>query len=710
MFLAIVVGGADITRNGNVNLGLGDGQLAVFGNGEGGVDVVILVAEHVGGEFHWIFADNGAGGFVFAFEHNIFFIEQAAFAGEFVAGHALGLSVVNLLFGVTRHADGDFGLGDGQRAAAEGICVVGVGGLHIYGDTADIGDAGYSVAPVILLGSSVPEGGSFGHFGLNCCGMGLAVVGPAAAGDGQLHIVDEVGHEGVVAGDIVDGVGGVGGHFLVILGPVHKGVVFVGCGREGDRSAVVVGACTGNGTTSCRVGCGSDGVGVELEVGHEGAISSYREAVGSVGGYYLVVLGPVDEAVASIGRSGEGSRSTIVIGAVAGNRTTCGRVGRGGDSVGVGCKVSHEGACTGYGETVGGVGRYLIAILCPVDEVVACAGSSGEGSRSTIVVGACAAHVTAIGRVSRGGDFVGVKLKVGRYRMVSLDIANSVLCVACIHRAAIVGPIYKGVAGIGRGGDGSRCAMFVGAGATYVATCGRVGRSSDSVGVGCKVGHEVAFTSYGEAVAGISGYHIAILCPVDEVVACAGSSGKGSGCAMVVGAVAGNRTTCGRAGRGGNFVSVELEVGRYRMVSLDIANSVLCVACIHRAAIVGPIYKGVAGIGRGGDGSRCAMFVGAGATYVATCGRVGRSSDSVGVGCKVGHEVAFTSYGEAVAGISGYHIAILCPVDEVVACAGSSGKGSGCAMVVGAVAGNRTTCGRVGRGGDGVLLQRGEVG
>ena len=164
VFLTVVGGGADITCNGNVNLGLGDSQLAVFGNREGGIDVVILVAEHVGGESHWIFADNGAGGFVFAFEHNIFFIEQAAFAGEFVAGHALGLSVVNLLFGVTRHCDGDFGLVDGQRAAAEGICVVGVGGLHIHGEGAGIGDAGYSVvAPLILLGSSVPDGGSFSH-------------------------------------------------------------------------------------------------------------------------------------------------------------------------------------------------------------------------------------------------------------------------------------------------------------------------------------------------------------------------------------------------------------------------------------------------------------------------------------------------------------------------------------------------------------------
>ena len=176
---------------------------------------------------------------------------------------------------------------------------------------------------------------------------------------------------------------------------------------------MVIGACAAHGTAIGRVGRGSDFVSVKLEVGHEVTCSGYGEAVAGIRGYHLVVLRPVGEAVAGIGRSRQSGRSTIVIGACTGNVTTIGRVSRGGDFVGVDFKVGHEVTCSGYGETVAGIGGYLIAILRPVDEVVAGGGCGVKCSGSTMVIGACTAHDTAIGRVGRGSDFVGVKLEVG---------------------------------------------------------------------------------------------------------------------------------------------------------------------------------------------------------------------------------------------------------------------------------------------------------
>ena len=407
---------------------------------------------------------------------------------------------------------------------------------------------------------------------------------------------------------------------------------------------MVVGACAAHATTSGRVGRGGDGVAVELKVSHEVACTSYGEAVVSIGGYCIAILSPVDEVVACAGSSGKGSGSAIVIGAVAGNRTTIAWVGRSSDGVGVELEVGHEVTCSGYDEAVGSLGGYfLIAILCPVDEVVACAGCSGKGSGSSMVVGACTGNGTTGSRIGRGGDGVAVHFEVG-HESVCTGYGEAVAGIRGYH-LVVLRPVGEAVAGIGRSRQSGRSTIVIGACTGNVTTIGRVSRGGDFVGVDFKVGHEVTCSGYGETVAGIGGYLIAILRPVDEVVAGGGCGVKCSGSTMVIGACTAHDTAIGRAGRGSDFVSVELEVSHQGAVAVH-CEAVAGVGR-HLCAVLRPVGEVIAFVSCGSKGSSCAVVVGACAGNRTTCGRAGRSGDGVAVKC--GEIICFTPIGGLVA-------------------------------------------------------------
>ena len=88
----------------------------------------------------------------------------------------------------------------------------------------------------------------------------------------------------------------------------------------------------------------------------------------------------------------------------------------------------------------------------------------------------------------------------------------------------------------------------------------------------------------------------------------------------------------------------------------------------------------------------------------AAFGRVGRGGDSETVSREVGDIVTIGIDHKGVGGIGGDFHAVLGPVDEIVQGGGSGGEGDGFAVQVGACAADCATVGRVGGGGDVVVV------
>ena len=95
----------DVPRCGNFHGGRCDGQLAIGGDGERHVDVVVGVAELVACQPHRILPDRRAFGDRVAGEAHLRCVVQGAGAREVVARDFLLCSVIDLAVGVTRHSD-----------------------------------------------------------------------------------------------------------------------------------------------------------------------------------------------------------------------------------------------------------------------------------------------------------------------------------------------------------------------------------------------------------------------------------------------------------------------------------------------------------------------------------------------------------------------------------------------------------------------------
>ena len=100
---------------------------------------------------------------------------------------------------------------------------------------------------------------------------------------------DSMAGEGLEVGDVataghhVEGVAGLGRNHGAVQGPIDEGVACVGRSSQGDRRALIVAACTGDGAALTRVGRGHDSVADAAEVGHVGGVFSGAEADAAVG-------------------------------------------------------------------------------------------------------------------------------------------------------------------------------------------------------------------------------------------------------------------------------------------------------------------------------------------------------------------------------------------------------------------------------------------
>ena len=118
---------------------------------------------------------------------------------------------------------------------------------------------------------------------------------------------------------------------------------------------MVVGAASRHRATLGRVGRDGDGVAVKAELGDVVARAGGGEGVGSFGGDYLAVLGPVDEGVSLVGRGFECDRRSGGIGARSGYGAALGGIGRGGDVVLSEVEVCNIFGILGNGEAEGGM-------------------------------------------------------------------------------------------------------------------------------------------------------------------------------------------------------------------------------------------------------------------------------------------------------------------------------------------------------------------
>ena len=242
---------------------------------------------------------------------------------------------------------------------------------------------------------------------------------------------------------------------------------------------MVVGAAAADFAALFRIGSHGDGVLVQREVGHIACSFNRGEGVGRLGGDFFAVLGPVSEGVAFGSRGLEGHFSAVVVGAAAADFAAFFRIGSHGDFVAVQLEVGDVFAFEGGHKLVGGLGRNLVGASRPVDEGVALGSRGRQGDGGAVVVGAAAGDFAAFFRIGSHGDVVAVQHEVGH--IFGILVHGEAEAQLAGDFLAALGPINKGVAFVGLGGQGDGGAVFVNACAGDGAALSRVGRGADGV-------------------------------------------------------------------------------------------------------------------------------------------------------------------------------------------------------------------------------------
>ena len=136
-------------------------------------------------------------------------------------------------------------------------------------------------------------------------------------------------------------------------------------------------------------------------------IGVHGEGDGRAAGYVHAVAHPAAEGVTRGRCSGKSAALALLVGARAAHRASVGRVGRGGDGVGVRGllhKVSHQMAGFRHSEGVVGRGGNLASLIGPLLEGVATAWRGVHRAGLALLIGAAAAHSAAIGWAGGKGD------------------------------------------------------------------------------------------------------------------------------------------------------------------------------------------------------------------------------------------------------------------------------------------------------------------
>ena len=133
-----------------------------------------------------------------------------------------------------------------------------------------------------------------------------------------------------------------------------------------------------------------------MELCHKGAITRYREGVVGIGRNLVAILSPSQEGVSCGSRGCHRATLAIVVAATTRNTTSTIRVGRDVYRVALGLELCHKGAITRHREGVVGIGRNLVAVLCPSQEGVSCGSRGRHSTTLAMIISAAATNRAAI--------------------------------------------------------------------------------------------------------------------------------------------------------------------------------------------------------------------------------------------------------------------------------------------------------------------------
>ena len=136
--------------------------------------------------------------------------------------------------------------------------------------------------------------------------------------------------------------GAVGDHFTVFC-PVDEMISRCRGGGQRARVEVVVGTVTTDRTARRQIGDSRDFVAVQTEIRHQVPVFQHGERISGVGRHHRVLLGPVDECVAFVGRGRQVGHGIVIVNASTSHDTANTRTSRGGHLKLVDGEVDRDG-------------------------------------------------------------------------------------------------------------------------------------------------------------------------------------------------------------------------------------------------------------------------------------------------------------------------------------------------------------------------------
>ena len=274
----------------------------------------------------------------------------------------------------------------------------------------------------------------------------------------------------------VERVGGRGAHLIAVQRPVHEIIARGRGGRQRAARPVFEGTRSGHLAAHRRVGVGRYVVGAQLEVGDELDLSTFSivEEVVQNGFVHLecelgirrqhhsgrirVVCSPVDELVTCCRYGLDDDLIAVIDGAIRGmacnDRITTIYWNDGKPRIILLFReVRHIGGCRRHVKRVGGRSRDLLAVQCPVHEIIARGRSSRQCAAFPVFERTRSGHFAAHRRVRIGRNDVGTLLEVGdKFDLDAIAIVNEIAQKFLIHqegKGIVGGQVHDGVVSFG---------------------------------------------------------------------------------------------------------------------------------------------------------------------------------------------------------------------------------------------------------------------
>ena len=575
---------------------------------------------------------------------------------------------------------------------------------------------GVAVVPLDEVEACVGSGGDVDDVTIGVgAGADNITTGIAVGGQGNVELlITEVGGVGDV--DVIVGIENEGSISAgVVAGPVGEVVAILGIG---DDSIVGVGLAAGNGevhavgskeliilvvhfdiTHLLHRDSDVDCEGLIIEVGGEVTVAFDIEAVAGSGGdngVVVIIVGPVDKLVSSVGSGSDCHVGAVVDTKLVGADITHGAlaIGNGGvDVILFGIELSLESDIgIGNGDSAGGGGN----IVVPLAEGVVLVGNSLDINLSAIdvldriagdgLVGFGVLDVTASGIADGEGDGMGIDIAAGYEHAVALNAEAEGGILGDQHIVAVP-PLPVAIVLVGGSGEGGNLAILVGTvgGKTgnFAVGAGGLDGVVHIVEHGCNRG--IAHNAVGEGQSGAIDIIAINIDPLGGLIAMVGNSLKGDFLAEGDGdrsidssSAIGNITADGFVDIDGQGIGVSLEVGGMSGV---LGTDSEGMGGIGKKRVVVPVDEVVTVVGGSGQGNSAAIGGGGGTGDSTHLGAgIGDNAGNLELTGLEGGGVGNVGGGHREGGVvveGGIGGGAVVPADELVTGNGAGGQGNG---------------------------------